>query len=173
MKANFLMALILCCICSHGQKAKNKLQFHSISFSPISFYGGDHTGGLSLYFDLGFNSNKNIIKASILSGSEFDILGDRNDEFTEIGTLFGREILKKNSFRISGFAGLAYFKFKSLDKSTNSQNIYLKEETISLPLQTNFRFQTGESFSLGLQLHCSINSANTIFNTSILLQWLL
>lgn len=171
MKISVLFTCLFISLYAYSQESDSKLEFYSISFSPLSVYSDDHGGGISLNLDLAFNVDKHIIKACILSGSEVNILG-RSHGFTEISTLYGQKLLQDSKvFKFDTFAGFGYFRFTYPDKSITSDNAYLEKKTISIPIQTRLRFQTGKSFSLGLQLHYSINAVNAVFNASMLLQW--
>lgn len=176
MKKSILIILLLLFQNLNAQnktEPESKLQFYSISFTPLSIYSNASTGGPSFYFDVGLNMDAHIFKTAFLNGSELSFFGGRRESFYEIDLMYGREFINEKVVKLDGFIGLGYFEYKYIDRSKDRNQDYITETNITLPIQTSLRFQTGRSFSLGLQFHASLNTTNSIFNTSIILQWLL
>lgn len=115
--------------------------------------------------------NKQHFKLYIATGSEFAIsfYGESIvDNFFEIDLLYGKEIKIAKALHIDLFAGLGYFVF---DYNNGSSTNHYKKNTIGYPIHVRFRYNTGVQFSLGLQFHNNINSATTISQPGIFLQW--
>lgn len=162
--------------------ANNKFQVHSITISPVGVYASSASAGFGANADLAFNYGENVFKIYANGGSEFVIstFGEPiYDSYEEYGLLFGRTIQIKNKVNFDYFAGLSYFKYTSNNNSSASEydNYYepndeeSEEKVIGLPLQAKIRFDTGRIFSLGLQFHVNINTATTILQPGLFLQW--
>ena len=153
-----------------AQNDNKGIEFHSISFSPLSLYTSDRDGGFGMNLDLAINSGNHIFKIYAGGASEVAVdFGDGsiNDSFGEYNLLYGREFKVKERVGIDLFAGVGYFNF-TYDGGSPTEN---KEAVIGFPLQAKIRFNAGRIFSLGLQLHSNLNSATTIFQPGIFLQW--
>lgn len=164
---------------------KNGIEFHSIAFSPLSFYSSNRDGGVALDIELGFNYGLNVVKLYAGSGSEFTVSvfgASITDSYTEVSVLYGRELKAGEFFFVDLFAGIGYFAFtydggaiptNTFNYYTNSFNTIgeYKKTVIGIPLDLKFRFQTGRLFSLGLQIHGNINSATSIVQPGLFLQW--
>ena len=194
---NILSILLLFCFLSEvsaqdiSQKVevsgveKRKIGFHSIAFSPLSFYSSNRDGGVALDIELGFNYGLNVIKLYAASGSEFTVSvfgASVTDSYTEASILYGRELKAGEFFFVDFFAGIGYFAFTydggaiaddTFNYYTNSFDTVgeYKKTVLGIPLDLKFRFQTGPLFSLGLQIHGNINSATSIVQPGLFLQW--
>lgn len=171
MKKLFLIAFFSCIALNIKAQENNKgIEFHNISFSPLSIYFADRDGGLGMNIDVSFNKGKHIFKIYVGGASEFAINyggGKISDSFGEYNILYGRELKIKKWFGIDLFAGAGYFNFKYNGGSSAEYN----KGVIGFPLQSKIRFNTGQIFSLGLQLHSNINNATIIYQPGIFLQW--
>ena len=171
MKKLFLTIFFLSIILSVTAQNENKgIEFHSISFSPLNVYFSDRDSGFGMNLDVSFNTGQHIFKVYAGGASEFGInLGGEsiNDSFAEYNILYGRELKIKKWFGIDFFAGVGSFNF-TYDKGSSTES---KNNVIGFPLQSKIRFNTGRIFSLGVQLHSNINSATTIYQPGIFLQW--
>lgn len=174
-------------ILAQDEVGNRKLEFHSIAFSPLGFYTSNRDGGLAINIEVDVNYGEHVFKLYGGTGSEvqINIFGSPiNDTYTEWSLMYGREFLGgQDYFFIDIFAGIGYFKF-TYDKGA-TENIYpnytyddygnlpreRKEAVIGLPLDLKLRFKTGKIFCLGLQVHANFNSATTIVQTGIFLQW--
>lgn len=151
----------------------NRLQFHSISLTPLSLYFSEEGGGLVSTIDVGFNSGKHIFKVCAGGGTEFKLnLGGESpkDSFQEYNILYGRALPIKKWFAIDFFAGVGYFNFKYSGTYATNYVAY-KKGVIGFPLQSKIRFNITKTFSSGLQLHSNINSATTIYQPGIFFQF--
>ena len=171
MKKIFLTAFFFSFILSLTAQNENKgIEFHSISFSPLNIYFGERDSGFGMNLDVSFNKGNHIFKIYAGGASEFGInIGGEsiNDSFAEYNILYGRELKIKEWLGIDFFAGVGYFNFKYNGGSSTEY----KKAVIGFPLQSKIRFNTGRIFSLGVQLHSNINSATTIYQPGIFLQW--
>lgn len=176
MKKTFALIFLNFITYGTAQNENKGIEFHNISFSPLNIYFADRDFGFGQNLDVSFNLDNHIFKLYAGRGSEFVINfeGDGvfegesiNNSFGEYNLLYGRELEIKNWFGIDLFAGLGFFHCKY---DGNSSREYT-ENVIGFPLQSKIRFNTGRTFSLGLQLNTNINSATTIYQAGIFLQW--
>ena len=165
---------------------KRKIEFHSIGFSPLSFYTSNRDGGVALNIELGANYGEHVFKLYGGTGSEFQIIvlgSPITDSYTEWSLMYGREFQgAKNYLFFDVFAGIGYFNF-TYDKGA-TEDIYnypsdpnlnypreREKGVLGIPLDVKLRFKTGRIFSIGLQVHANFNSATTIVQPGIFLQW--
>ena len=167
--------IILVATCSLGwaqdETSEKGLKYHSVSFNlpPFSVYGGNGTGGIQIGTDLTLSYKKHLFTYMMSTGSEFTILGS-SDNFGQLNLMYGREFALSRTvfFEIHGGAG--YFNFKSVDVDP----VRFGQETaqtIGFPVMGKLRIHTGPRFSLGLLMGMNYNSAATIVNFGIVLQW--
>ena len=168
---------------------KRKLEFHSIGFSPLSFYTSNRDGGVALSIELAANYGEHVFKLYGGTGSEMtiNIWGTPiSDTYTEWSLMYGREFQAgKDYVFFDVFAGIGYFNF-TYDKGATEDiypnynypsdpNLYYPREiekgVVSIPIDLKLRFKTGRIFSLGVQVHANFNSATTIVQPGIFLQW--
>jgi len=166
----FLMT-ISSLVCGQEETSEKGLQYHSISFNfpPFSVYGGNRSGGIQMGADLTLAYKKNLFTYMMATGGEIIILGV-SDNYGQINLMYGREfsLARTVFFEIHGGAG--YFNFRSVDVDPNRSG-QETAQTIGFPLMGKLRFHTGPRFSLGLLMGINYNSAATVWNAGIVLQW--
>ncbi|TXE19898.1 hypothetical protein ES692_01165 [Psychroserpens burtonensis] len=171
MKKIMLILLFLSFILNgHAQDETNKLKLHSISLAPLNLYFANRDGGFVVNLDVGFNYGKHIFKVYAGQGSQFKInfIGEAiQDSFDEYNIMYGRELQINEWLHIDFFGGLGFFNFKY---DENSRREYTKG-SVGLPLQSKIRFNINKNVALGLQLHSNINSATSIYQPGIFVQW--
>ncbi len=165
-----LLLMLFCSISMNSQniiEKTSKFEFHSVSFSPISVYLSSRNGGLGGNIDLSINKGKHILKLYIGAGSEISLFSV-SDEFAEYNLMYGREFLLEKWLSIDFFVGLGYFNFKYNKGSTTK---FYEETVVGFPIQSKIRFKTGRIFYLGLQLSNNLNTATSVYNPGLFLQW--
>ena len=149
---------------SYGQKMnqKEKLSFHSFSFTPEIFFIDDfYAGGFGFTGDVSWVTKKDIFTFSVSVGEEFVIWGSA-DSFQQLNLLFGRELMLKEWFFIDAHAGVGFLFYNTYDGHFTK---------IGMPLIVKMRFKTGDKFSIGPRLQANINSQISIYSAGLLLQW--
>lgn len=177
MKAFIFIICLFFCFNISAQDDNKGLEFHSISISLNGYLAEgfdsdlqDKNSGFGLNFDIAVNKGPHIFKLYAGGGSEvnLDLWGEsENDKFKEYNLMYGRELNIKEWFGIDLFAGVGFFRY-IYERSSQTKS---KKGVFGFPLQSKIRFNTGRIFSLGLQLHSNINSATTIFQSGIFVQW--
>lgn len=153
------------------ETSEKGLQYHSISFNlpPFSVYGGNGTGGIQIGADLTLAYKKHLFTFMMATGSEFAILGS-SDNYGQLNLMYGREFLLSRTVFFELHGGAGYFNFRSVDVDPNRSG-QETAQTIGFPVMGKLRIHTGPRFSLGLLVGVNYNSAVTVWNAGIVLQW--
>ena len=173
MKGILYISILFLTINSLAQQRRNKLEYKSISFTPLNVYFDNSTGGLTFNADVSFGYRENIFTFSASEGSEYaiSIFGEATpDSFQQLNLLYGKELKLSKTIFVDLHVGLGYFSWKST-RINKERKGYERLTTIGVPVVAKLRFKIGERFSLGLQFQSNFNSANNIYSSGILLQW--
>jgi len=170
-----LLLFLLFSFVSFGQdnedndKLPPKLEFHSVSFSPLDFYITDQTEGLSIKLDLAIKKERHIFKLQGSFGLDFATISQgssKPENFYELNLLYGREISINNWLYYDVFGGVGLF----IATEYNDQSFKTQSSTVGIPIQNRLRFQTKSKFGAGLQFQINLNSLKTIYSPGFFIQ---
>lgn len=188
MKTLFFLGFLFLSVTIFAQTEGNKFQFYSISIAPGIYFdfernnmkvtgpsgsvaiNNSNGGGLSGSIDLAFKKGEHRFKIFVMSASEVSLFGDLDDSYVEYDILYGRELFLTNWFYIDFYVGVGYYRY-NIKVYLDQRITRITKEAIGFPLQSRIRFQLGDVFGLGIQLHTNLNSASIIYHTGIFFQW--
>ena len=173
MHKYLFLFLVATCSLGWGQEetSEKTLQYHSASFNlpPFSLYGGNGTGGFQYGGDLTLAHKNHLFTYMMAFGHEVDIFGP-TDNYGQINLMYGREFPLSRTVFFELHGGAGYFNFSSVDVDPDKR-VQETVQTIGFPVMGKLRIHTGPRFSLGLLMGANYNSAATVWNVGIVLQW--
>lgn len=156
-----IFALLLLTSSLHSQEFKN-IHFDLGSFTTSNKSVGFEGLNLKVNFGTTLSIDKNLIKLEFYKGGELQLFGGKSENLFGINAMYGRDFLTSDYLSLEIYGGIGFFQ-EEIDIDTTTNDIFITNETIALPLKVEFSFKTFGIFHSGIYLEGNINKYNSLF----------
>lgn len=145
----------------------NSLKLRSTSLS-FGFLGSKSTAfGAGACLDLTAGVNKNLFSLYLNGGLELNI-NDEEEDYSEIGLCYGREINLSNKIKLEGHLGLAYY-IHRLKKTVRDTKV--TESALGIPIRLKLLHYKGDHFGWGFTSHMNWNKLENLYSVYLIFQY--